>query len=139
MFVLAELCMLLGANLPQLKLQASFIPNSGDSLAATALAAVCKIQGCELAYESILTSCTLWNSLYAVCEFETVDNAFSFSFRQKQRSKKFMSVSYQTSRIMFFHGFNNCRTQLLASNLSGTRMVISTLEIFFLMTKTSSG
>ena len=88
-FVLTEVCKLLGANLPQLRLEASFIQNGGDSLAAAALAAVCKTQGCELARESILTSCTLWEILYSVRKFEKVNDASPFPFWSKQYPKNF--------------------------------------------------
>lgn len=82
-FVLTEVCKLLGANLPQLNLEASFVQNGGDSLAAAALTAVCKTQGCELARETILTSCTFWEILYSVRKPKEVNTSpFHFGFEQ---------------------------------------------------------
>jgi acyl carrier protein len=86
--VLTELCKLLGANLPQLKLEASFIENGGDSLGAAALVALCKTHGCVLAREMILTSCTLWEILYSVRE----SGAINASSWLKRRPKNFMQV-----------------------------------------------
>lgn len=108
-FVLTEVCKLLGANLPQLKLEASFIQNGGDSLAAAALAAACKTQGCELARERILTSCTLWEILYSVRESGEV-NASPFSFWSKQRPKTFMQVFSQMSTLSSNHIFLSTET-----------------------------
>ena len=81
--VLTEMCKLLGTNLPQLNLEASFIQNGGDSLAAAALTAVRKTQGCELARETILTSRTLWEILYSVRKPKEVNTSlFHFGFEQ---------------------------------------------------------
>lgn len=59
LLILTELSILLETKLSELDLDVSFIQNGGHSLAAAALVAACKAQGCHLTTGKVLTSDTL--------------------------------------------------------------------------------